>query len=211
MEKIYREDKPELLDLSNNEERNINTLQRVRTVENAVINSITGNLGVGYVTIQYGIMDRNRMIHMHVVTLIVGRDTRIIDQFGNRTNIRNLKVGMVINARFSSVMTRSNPPLARAYNITVVKENESSIIVTDRVLQVDRDNQFGYILTGNANNVNSQTRFVVSDDTKLRDRNGNRIRFRDIRPGQTVRIERASFQTMSIPPQTNALTVQIIR
>lgn len=179
-------------------------------IERAVIQSITNDSRVGYVTIQYGIMDRNRITQMHLLTLVVGRTTRITDQFGNRSSLRGLRVGMVISTSFTPIASRINQPLARADRITILQEDESSLIVTDRVLETNQDGQFGFILTGTAGNTMNQIRFVVSDETKLRDRNGNRIRFRDIRPGQTVRIERASFQTMSIPPQTSALTVQVL-
>ena len=166
--------------------------------------------GTGHVTISYGRRSNNRTVRRQMVTLIVGRDTRMRDQFGNRIGFRNLREGMVVNARFSSVMTRSNPPQARAFSITIVKENKDSLIEEGRVISVDVIDNFGYILTGNRNNINRQMRYVVSNTTKLRDRRGNRITFRAIRPGQIIRVERASFQTASIPPQTSAITVQII-
>lgn len=187
-----------------------NTTRNVITAEDAVVNSVSRNGGNGFVTITYATMGNHRMVHKYAVTLVTGRNTRIRDQFGNNIGVRSLKEGMVVNARFSSAMTRSNPPRSRAYSITVVKENESSIMVEERVLEVESGNDFSYLLTGNANNINRQMRYVISDSTLLRDRRGNRISLRAIRPGQMVRIERASFQTMSIPPQTNALTVQII-
>lgn len=180
------------------------------TAENALIENISTRNGAGFVTISYGVTDRNRITQMQVVTLVIGNSTRIINQFGNRTGFRALKVGMVINAVFSSNMTRSNPPQARAISIVIVKENSSSLIEEGRVVNVSTEGGFGYILTGNPNDPNRQMRFVVSDTTKLRDRRGNRINLNAIRPGQTVRIERQSFQTMSIPPQTSALSVQII-
>ena len=185
-------------------------LQREIVVENAVIESMAMRNGTGHVTISYGRRSNNRTVRRQMVTLIVGRDTRMRDQFGNRIGFRNLREGMVVNARFSSVMTRSNPPQARAFSITIVKENKDSLIEEGRVISVDVIDNFGYILTGNRNNINRQMRYVVSNTTKLRDRRGNRITFRAIRPGQIIRVERASFQTASIPPQTSAITVQII-
>jgi hypothetical protein len=186
------------------------TLSREITAENALIESISTRNGTGFVTISYGVMDRNRIMQMQVVTLVIGNNTRIINQFGNRTNFRVLNVGMVVNARFSSNMTGSNPPQARASNIVIVKESNSSLIEEGRVINVGQNSGFGYILTGNPNDPNRQMQYNISNTTKLRDRRGNRITLSAIRPGQTVRIERQSFQTMSIPPQTSALSVQII-
>lgn len=185
-------------------------LQGEITAENALIeDTFTGNR-TNFVTISYGVTERNRTIQMRVVTLIIGNDTRIRDQFGNRIGFRDLRTGMVVNARFSSDMTRSNPPQARAFSIVIVKESMQSIIEQGMVLSVDRSGGFESILTGIPNFPRRQMRYVVSNTTKLRDRRGNPITFRAIRPGQIVRIEREPFQTLSIPPQTTALSVQII-
>lgn len=193
---------------SNHDE--ITSLQTEMTAENALIENIFTQNRTGFVTISYGVMDRNRIMQMRVVTLIIGRNTRIRDQFGNRIGFRDLREGMVVNARFSSNMTRSIPPQAVAFSITIVQESKSSLIEEGRIISVDANGEFGYILTGVPNNPNRQMRYVVSSRTKIRDRRGNRIPLRAIRPGQTVRIERESFQTMSIPPQTSALSVQVI-
>lgn len=191
-------------------EDGVEKLRRQTVAENALIEDTFIRNRTAFVTISYGVMDRNRIIQMQVVTLVIGNDTRIRDQFGNIIDFRKLRVGNVVNARFSLDMTRSNPPQARAFSIIVVKENKSSLVEEGRVISVDMSGNFGYILTGVPNNPNRQMKYVVSNTTKLRDRQGNRITLRSIQPGQTVRIERESFQTMSIPPQTNALSVQII-
>jgi hypothetical protein len=192
--------------------KDINTLQRgiSMSAENALIENIFTLNRTGFVTISYGVMDRNRTMQRQVVTLIIGGETRIRDQFGNRAELRDLREGMVVNARFSSAMTRSNPPQAVAFSIVIVRESSSSLIEEGRVLNVEANGDFGYILTGVPNNPNRQMRYVVSNRTKIRDRRGNRISLRAIRPGQIVRIEREPFETMSIPPQTTALSVQII-
>ncbi|MBN7771930.1 hypothetical protein [Clostridium aminobutyricum] len=190
--------------------KSVEALRREITAENALIEKILTRNQTGFVTISYGVMGRNKMVQMQVVTLVVGGNTRIQDQFGNRIGFRDLREGMVVNARFSADMTRSKPPQARASRIVIVKENKSSLIEEGRVIRVDDSGTFGYILTGVRNNPNRQMRYVVSNATKLRDRRGNRINLRAIRPGQIVRIERELFQTMSIPPQTSALSVQII-
>ncbi len=186
------------------------TLQREITAENALIEDTFTRNRTQFVTISYGVMDRNRIMQMRLVTLVIGRDTRIRDQFGSRIGFGDLREGMVVDARFSSDMTRSNPPQAMASGIIIVKESKSSLIEVGRVIRVGVSGDFGYILTGVPGNPNRQMRYVISSTTKLRDRRGNRIPLRAILPGQTVRIERESFQTMSIPPQTSALSVQVI-
>ncbi len=188
----------------------VSALQREITAENALIEDTFQRNRTAYVTISYGVPERNRTIRMRVVTLVIDDNTRIRDQFGNRIGFRDLRAGMVVDARFSSDMTRSDPPQTRAFGITIIKESSSSLIVEARVLRVSVTGDLGYILTGVPFNPNRQMRYAISRTTKLRDRRGNRIPLRFILPGQFVRIEREPFQTMSIPPQTSALSVQII-
>lgn len=188
----------------------MNAISNTIHVENAVISSIFIQNGTGFITITYEYFDPDQQFNENIIILLVGKHTLIKDQFGHRIRLRNLKEDMVINTDFSSAMTRSNPPQSRAYRIIVVKENEFSLIDEGKVLSVENYNGTYYLLTGDEDDIYSQIRYVLSDSTKIRDRCGNRITIRAIRPGQTVRIERANFQTASIPPQTNALTVQII-
>ena len=161
-------------------------LQREITAENALIEDTFTSNRTGFVTISYGVTERNRPIQMRVVTLIIGDNTRIRDQFGNRIGFRDLRTGMVVNAIFSAEMTRSNPPQARAYSIVIVKESMQSIIEEGMVISVDGRGDTGSILTGIPNIPNRQTRYNVSRKTKLRDRRGNPITLRAIRPGQIV-------------------------
>jgi len=176
--------------------------------DDAIIEEIFIDNRTGFVTISYGVMGEFCTVNMELVTLIVSQDTVIRDQFGQNMSLRDLRRGMIVDAEFSSAMTRSIPPQSRAYRITVINQGNNSNIMEDFVLSVDTNNNFLY--TGNANDIYSQMRFVINDSTRIMDRRGNRIRLRDLRPGQRVRIEHANFQTMSIPPQTTAFVVQII-
>jgi len=189
----------------------IEALRRRRNVifaDNAIIEEIFIDNRTGFVTISYGVMGEFCMVHMELVTLVVSQDTIIRDQFGQSMSLRDLREGMIVDAEFSSAMTRSIPPQARAYRITFINQQNNSNITEDFVLSVDTNNSFLY--TGNANDIYSQMRFVINDSTMILDRRGNRIRLRDLRPGQRVRVEHANFQTMSIPPQTTAFVVQVL-
>jgi hypothetical protein len=176
-------------------------------VQDALIEEIIIDNRTGFVTISYGVMGDRCMVYMQLVTLVVDRDTVIRNQFGQDLSLRDLREGMIVDAEFSSAMTRSIPPQSRAFRITVI-QNDSINITEDRVLSVDINNGFFY--TGNAEDMLSQMRFVVNNETRIMDRRGNKIRLRDLRPGQLVRVEHANFQTMSIPPQTTAFNVQIL-
>ncbi|HOH70133.1 MAG TPA: hypothetical protein PLX37_06665, partial [Sedimentibacter sp.] len=147
------------------------------TAENAFIEDINIDNRTAYVTISYGVLGDFNTINMEIVTLIVGRDTVIMDQLGQSMSIRDLREGMRVDAVFSAVMTRSIPPQSRAYRITVISDMQSSFN-EGRVLEVDPANRFLY--TGIPFDIMSQTRFVVTDATTIRDRRGRIIRLRDL-------------------------------
>jgi hypothetical protein len=178
------------------------------TAESALIENINWDSRNAFVTISYGVMDRNRTMNMQIVTLVAGRDTIIRDSSGRLMSFRNLREGMIVDAVFSAAMTRSIPPQSRAFSITVVREQNQSAFTEGRVMEVNTDYEF--FITGNPFDIYSQMRFNVSDSTVIRDRRGRRIRLRDLRPGDFVRVEHAIFQTMSIPPQTTAFEVQVL-
>lgn len=192
----------------------LNRRNRVINVEDAVIEEIFQDNNVSYVTISYGVIGDFNTINMELVRLVVDRNTIIRDRRGRRMRVRDLRVGNVVDASFSTAMTRSIPPQSRAFAITLIREYVNPIqpgfpnIVEDRIMEVDRNNNF--LITGNPFDMMSQMRFVVDNSTEIFDRRGNRIRLRDLRPGQMVRVEHADFMTMSIPPQTTALRIWVI-
>ena len=182
--------------------------QNIIRVKNAMIEEIMIDREMGYLTISYRNMGDTNMTHKGLITLIVHQNTIIQDEFGYTLPLRSLKEGMRINADFSSAMTKSIPPQSRAFRIVVISREMPFIIKVDRVLKVDAKNNLLY--TGSANNVYSQMKFIVTNTTIILDRRGRRISLRSIRPGQLVKISHATFQTLSIPPQTTAYSIQVL-
>jgi hypothetical protein len=181
---------------------------KVIRTRDSVIEEIRIDRNTGYVTISYGVMGDHNILHMELVTLVVNRDTVIQDRSGRTLRLSELQEGMVVDAEFSSAMTFSIPPQARAYRIIVVNRNPVSNTTVGRVLMIDLRN--GFLYTGNVNDILSQIRFVITNSTLILDRNGRRIPLRDLRIDQKVRVEHANFQTASIPPQTTAFVVRVI-
>lgn len=178
-------------------------------VENARIESISIDNNTGNVRISYSVPGERNRHQSQTVVLIVSRDTIIQDQFGQRLSMRDLREGMHIDAEFSSVMTRSIPPQARAFRIIVRNRKDgSSNIKLGMIINVDVANRF--FVTGSPNNLRNQMRFSVSNSTVILDRRGNRIDLRNLQPAMMVRVEHADFQTASIPPQTTAFRVQVL-
>ena len=92
----------------------------IRT-RDSIIEEIRIDRNIGFVTISYGVMGDFNIIHMELVTLIVSNDTIIRDRSGRNLRLTDLREGMVIDTEFSSAMTFSIPPQARAYRIIVVR------------------------------------------------------------------------------------------
>lgn len=174
----------------------------------SVIEEIRMERNTGYVTIAYQSRGDSGITRKRLVTLVVTRDTVIRDRNGRNLRLSYLRVGMIVDAEFSSAMTFSIPPQARAYRITVVSRNTAANVTIGFVLSVELRN--GFLNVASANNNLNIMRFVITDSTKILNRNGRQISLRDIRQGQRVRVEHADFQTRSIPPQTTAFVVQII-
>lgn len=143
------------------------------------------------------------------VRLVVGNNTIIWDEAGNRVSSRDLRTGMMIDAAFSSAMTRSIPPQATAYTIRIVSQPESENVTIGRIIDVNRQNRsFTTVSDGSRLSV---IRFNVADDAQIWNSFGRPMSFDSLVPGLRVRVRHAPFMTASIPPQTTAFEIHVIR
>ena len=172
-------------------------------VRDAIIEEIFTERGTTFITIRYGNPSVER------VTLIVNRDTRITDENGRRISARELREGFVIDATFSETMTRSIPPQSQAFRIRVVSRPREFDITIGRILQVNPREQF--ITTISTPSRASIIRFNVTPETRILDLFGRPIGFNRLVPGLRVRVEHANFMTASIPPQSPAFVIRVIR
>lgn len=150
---------------------------------------------------------RNRMEQQ--IRLVVNNRTFIFDEFGNTIQPNELQRGMTINAIVSSAMTRSIPPQATAYVIRILRRPVSDNVVTGRIIDVDRNSRMFTTITDN--NPSSIIRFSVPNNTPIFDMEGRPMGFARLFPGLRVRVRHAAFMTASIPPQTTALEIRVIR
>lgn len=82
-------------------------------------------------------------------------------------------------------------------------------IIIGRILDIDRQNRsFSTISDGRLSSV---TRFNVPMNAQIFDLFGRPINFSRLVPGMRVRVRHADFMTASIPPQTTAFVIRIIR
>ncbi|MBR1865663.1 MAG: hypothetical protein IJ801_04075 [Lachnospiraceae bacterium] len=182
--------------------------REVINVLDAVIDEITTNRNTTLVTITYRSCPTCKE-PKQTVTLIIGPETALRNEHGGSVRVNELREGMVIHASFSPTMTRSNPPQAQAFLLIIVKRPETRETTIGRIAEVNPRNDFLVVIQNQ--NPSSAIRFHISQETVILDPIGRRIPLSRLRPGLRVRVEHASFMTASIPPQTTAFTVQVIR
>lgn len=181
--------------------------QRNISVSNAVIEDISFNRDVQLVTISYRSCPTCRSGNQQVV-LVVSRDTVIRNETGRPMPARELETGMIIDATFSSAMTRSIPPQAQAFRIRVVNRPQAYDTTTGRIVDTNFRNQT--ITTISNRNPSSIILFHITPETIILNPAGRTIPFSRLVPGLRVQIQHATFMTASIPPQTTAFVIQIM-
>ena len=176
-------------------------------LQNGIIQRITFDGRNGFVTVMMNWDNRFRPNQIQLITLVVTPNTALRNQNLRTINFNQLRVGMTIFAAYSARMTRSIPPQSVAFSIIAITE-EAFEVSRGRVAFVDVRNS--RLITGDRNDINRQMIYNVSEDTEIFNRRGFRIRLDQIRPGDFVQIEHATFQTASIPPQTTAFRIFVL-
>lgn len=87
--------------------------------------------------------------------------------------------------------------------------NFSNNITIDRIINIDRRNRT--FSTASDKNPSSIIRFNVPMNARIFDIWGRQMDFARLVPGLRVQVRHASFMTPSIPPQTTAFEVRVIR
>ena len=95
-------------------------VQEIIQVNNAVVEEVDISAQFSTVTIAYQARNNWNVLVWQRVRLIITNDTIILNQFGARIGVWGIRVGMRVNARFSSRFTRSQPPQAQAYFIRII-------------------------------------------------------------------------------------------
>jgi len=182
--------------------------RNVIRVFSALVEEVSRDRGTTFVTISYRNCD-GCAAPSDTVRLVVSRDTDIFNEQGQRIRAGELERGMTVDASFSSAMTRSIPPQAQAFFIRITARAPRTEITTGRIAQVNPRGHF--LLVMRNQNPASAIQFHINQDTAILDVFGRRTNLSALRPGFRVRVEHAPFMTASIPPQTTAFVVQIIR
>ena len=176
-------------------------------IRNGVIEDIFRDRGNTFVTVSYSQCQCNNAAE-DMVRLVVGPRTKIFSRSGREISASDLRVGMTINASYSSAVTRSIPPQAMAFVIRVVDSPGRDNVVEGLILDIDRRNRS--FTTVSDRSVSSVIRFNVPEDAEIIGRNGREMDFDQLREGMRVEVRHADFMTASIPPQTTALKIRVL-
>ena len=181
--------------------------EEIRYLQNGIIQQLYSDGRNQFVTVMENTENQYGPNQNQVITLVITPETVLRDQNLGAIGFYDLRVGMTIFAAYSARMTRSIPPQAVAFSIIAIIE-EPYIVSMGKVAFVDARN--GTLTTGLINDIYSQVIYHVTEDTDIFDRRGFRIQLNQIRSGDLVQIEHATFQTASIPPQTTAFRIFVL-
>lgn len=176
-------------------------------LSNGRITELFSDRGTILATVVYLDGPRGRQTEQ-TVRLAIGPNTIVLNTNGVPIRSSALSEGMIINASFSSAMTRSIPPQANAYIVTVVRRPPSDNITVGRILDINRNNR--NFTTISDRDLSSIIQFNVPQNAIILDRFGRPMNFNRLNPGMRVRVRHANFMTASIPPQTTAFEVRVL-
>lgn len=180
----------------------------VNRLRNGVIEEVRIDRGTTFVLVSYQEERRPSREQRQQVQLIVTRSTVIRNEYGRPMFQNDLKKGMVINATFSAAMTRSIPPQAEAFLITVFDSRNLTQTTDGIILNVDV--RYNSMTVATPGNPTGGIRFIITEKTIILNRNGNYIPLSGLMPGQRVRVQHGTAMTASIPPQTTAYLIQVL-
>ncbi len=194
--------------MANNQKKMIGNRKNVMGTENAQVLQVELNgCHRGYVILSYFGLGHRMRREARIVRLNVFPNTVLFNAKGRPISLCEIRKGMMVDALFSSAMTRSIPPQSTAYLLLEKRRGrEATTISTGPIAAIDLENYSLFV--GNPWNIGEQQRFNVNGFTIIRDPFGKAISFENLRMGQMVAVAHSTATTMSIPPQSSAFYIQ---
>lgn len=174
-------------------------------ISNGTIIDIARERSTVFVTVRYRTRSQQKE---QTVRLAAGPRTVVLNTNGTPIPAVRLNVGMVINASFSSAMTRSIPPQASAYFIRIVNQQPQDAVTIGRIFDVDSGNRS--FSTISDQDFSTIILFHVPENAVIFNRSGRPVRFSALNRGMQVRVRHANYMTASLPPQTTAYEIRIL-
>ncbi len=145
------------------------------------------------------------------VLVLIGEDTKITAN-GEEASVEAIASDMLLNVKYSEQMTRSIPPQTVAVSIELLNlpvENEE-IAEEEKAIGSAKINSVedGAIIV--TDEVRGEVIVFVTEETKIT-KDGSEVSANELKADMEITIEYAAHMTMSIPPQTNAVSIEIVK
>ncbi|MBQ3573420.1 MAG: copper amine oxidase N-terminal domain-containing protein [Clostridia bacterium] len=145
------------------------------------------------------------------VLVLIGEDTKITAN-GEEASAQAIASEMLLNVKYSEQMTRSIPPQTTAISIELLNlpvENED-IVEEEKAIGSAKINSVedGAIVV--TDEVRGEVIVFVTEETKIT-KDGEEVSANELKADMEITIEYAAHMTMSIPPQTNAVSIEIVK
>lgn len=146
------------------------------------------------------------------VNVNITEETVIADAKGNKTDVKKLAKGNVIDIEYAPFMTASLPPMTNAVKITTLASlkadapqapSEEKTVNEAIYLSTEDDMYLLYDINLGKVNIN------ITESTVIKDENGNSFDIAKLEIGQTVSVVYDDVMTKSLPPMTNALEITV--
>lgn len=153
------------------------------------------------------------------VILNISDDTEILDKDGNKTDAKSIKKGVNAKITYGEIMTSSLPPINNPVKIEIQNNNptdeiikepsELSIKMTGKIIEI---NEKSHLVTieNEDKKPYDMVSLLITENTKITDSENNTLKFDDLEENQELSASFSSKMTRSIPPQTEAIEIQVI-
>ena len=145
------------------------------------------------------------------VLVLIGEDTKITAN-GEEASAEDIAKDMLLNVKYSEQMTRSIPPQTVAVSVELLNlpvKNEE-IIEEEKAIGSAKINSVEDGAITVTDDVRGEVIVFVTEETKIT-KDGSEVAASELKADMEITIEYASHMTMSLPPQTNAISIEIVK
>jgi hypothetical protein len=139
-------------------------------------------------------------------------ETTTLTDGTNAVEASVIEAGMTLAVGYDVAMTMSIPPqttarFIRVENLPVEEVEAETVAFTGIITEIDGE----LVTLGNPAEDTNAIRLVISSETVITDANGNAVSFSDLKVGMEVKGAHSAAATFSIPPQSVAVQVEIVK
>ena len=139
-------------------------------------------------------------------------ETTTLTDGTNAVEASVIEAGMTLAVGYDVAMTMSIPPqttarFIRVENLPVEEVEAETVAFTGIISEIDGE----LVTLGNPAEDTNAIRLVISSETVITDANGNAVSLSDLKVGMEVKGAHSAAATFSIPPQSVAVQVEIVK